>query len=110
MHNGFMRVLYLICGISLLLDLYAYHGIKTWVKDWKSARNQKIALCIYLILFVGVTLLFVFGISFTTHKYLTRFQEWVLSLFLTFLITKLFFVIVLLLGDIVRFFWGILRG
>jgi hypothetical protein len=30
-------------------------------------------------------------------------------LFLTFLITKLFFVIVLLLGDLVRFFWGLIR-
>lgn len=109
MHNGFMRVLYVISGISLLLDLYAFNGVKTWVKDWKSARKQKIALRTYLLLFVGVTLLFVFGISFTTHKYLTRFQEWVLSLFLTFLITKLFFIIVLLLGDIVRFFWGFIR-
>ena len=109
MHNGFMRLLYLISGISLLLDIYAYNGVKTWVKDWNSARNQKIALRLYLIFFVGVTLLFVFGISFTTHKYLTRFQEWVLSLFLTFLITKLIFILVLLLGDIVLFFWGLLR-
>jgi uncharacterized protein len=60
------------------------------------------------VFFVGVTLLFLAAITITTH-YLTRFQEWALSLFLTFLITKLFFIIVLLLGDIVRFFWGIIR-
>jgi uncharacterized protein len=108
-HGGFMNVLYIIGLISLLLDIYAYSGVKTWVSGWKSARRQKIALRTYLVFFVGVTGLFLVGITVTTHKYLTRFQEWVLSLFLTFLITKLFFIIVLLLGDIVRFFWGLLR-
>ena len=107
-HGGFMRILYLISLFSFLLDIYAYHGVKTWVSGWKSVRRQKIALRIYLVFFVGVTILFLAAITFTTH-YLTRFQEWALSLFLTFLITKLFFIIVLLLGDIVRFFWGIFR-
>src|SRR3954462_3785762 len=107
-HGGFMTVLYLFCLISLLLDIYAYQGVKTWVSQWKSARYKKVALRMYLALFVGVTILFLAAISFRTH-YLTRIQEWALSLFLTFLITKLFFVIVLLVGDIVRFFWGIVR-
>jgi uncharacterized protein len=110
MHNGgFIRVLLIIGAISLLLDLYAYSGVKTWVKGWKSIRRQKIALRTYLLFFVGATLLFVIGISVTTHKYLTRFQEWILTLFLTFLITKLIFIIILLLGDIVRFFWGLIH-
>jgi uncharacterized protein len=109
MHNGgFMRVLYWISLFSLLLDIYAYSGVKTWTSGWKSARRQKIALGSYLVFFVGVSILFLAAISFTTH-YLTRFQEWALSLFLTFLITKLIFIIVLLLGDVVRFFWGIFR-
>ncbi len=110
MHNGgFMQVLLIIGAISLLLDLYAYSGVKTLVKGWKSPRRQKIALRSYLVFFVGVTLLFLIGISVTTHKYLTRFQEWIFSLFLTFLITKLIFIIVLLIGDILRFFWGLTR-
>jgi uncharacterized protein len=110
MHNGgFMRVLLIIGGISLLLDIYAYSGVKTWVSGWKSARNQKIALRSYLFFFVGATALFLGGITLTTHKYLTRLQEWVLSLFLTFLITKIFFILVLLIGDIGRFFWGLIR-
>ena len=104
-HGGFMTILFGISLISLLLDIYAYNGVKTWVSGWKSARRQKIAKRTYLIFFVGITILFLAAITFTTH-YLTRFQEWVLTLFLTFLITKLFFIIVLLTGDIVRFFWG----
>jgi len=107
-HGGFMRVLYLFSLFSLLLDIYAYYGVKTWVSGWKSVRGKKTALRTYLVFFVGVTILFLAAITFTTH-YLTRFQEWALSLFLTFLITKLFFIIVLLLGDIVRFFWGVIR-
>ena len=107
-HGGFMRILFLISLFSFLLDIYAYQGVKTWVSGWKSARRKKIAKRTYLVFFVGVTVLFLAAITFTTH-YLTRFQEWALSLFLTFLITKLFFIIVLLLGDIVRFFWGIFR-
>ncbi len=110
MHNGgFIKVLYLIGLFSLLLDLYAYSGVKTWVSGWKSVRRQKIALRVYLFLFVGVTFLFLTGMTLTTHKYLTRFQEWVLSLFLTFLITKLILIIVLFLGDTIRFFWGLIR-
>ena len=107
-HGGIMRVLYLFGLFSLLLDIYAYHGVKTWVSGWKSVRRKKIALNSYLVFFTGSTILFLAGITFST-QYLTRFQEWALSLFLTFLITKLFFIIVLLLGDIVRFFWGVLR-
>ncbi|HMC84461.1 MAG TPA: hypothetical protein VKI61_03010, partial [Chitinophagaceae bacterium] len=71
MHNGgFMRVLYWISLFSLLLDIYAYSGVKTWTSGWKSARRQKIALGSYLVFFVGVSILFLAAISFTTH-YLT---------------------------------------
>ena len=105
----FLRAFYVAGLASLLLDFYAYSGVKTWISGWKSARRQKIALRIYLVFFVGITLLFLAGITVTTHKYLTRFQEWIMSLFFTFLITKLIFILVLLLADIVRFFQGILR-
>src|SRR5579863_10125990 len=107
-HGGFIRILYLIILFSFLLDIYAYQGVKTWVKNWKSLRRQKIAKLSYLMFFTGTSLLFLAAITFAP-PYLSRFQEWSLTLFLTFLFTKLFFIIVLLLGDIVRFFWGIFR-
>jgi predicted MPP superfamily phosphohydrolase len=98
----------MVCLFSFLLDIYAWHGVKTWISGWKFVRRKKIAQRSYLVSFVGVTILFLAAITFSPG-YLTRFQEWTLSLFLTFLITKLFFIIVLLFGDIVRFFWGIVR-
>jgi len=108
MHGGFVRLFFMLSLISFLLDLYAWQGVKTWIRGWKSVRRKKIAQRIYWVLFAGVTILFLTAITFGPG-YLTRFQEWALSLFLTCLITKLFFIIVLLLGDIVRFFWGITR-
>jgi hypothetical protein len=43
---------------------------------------------------VGVTLLFIAGFgSFSTAKGMTPFHEWMLSLLLTFFVTKLFFII-----------------
>jgi uncharacterized protein len=107
-HGGFMSLIYLFCLFSFLLDIYAWQGVKTWISEWKSVRRKKIAGLIYWVVFAGVTILFLAAITFSPG-YLTRFQEWTLSLFLTFLITKLFFIIVLLVGDIVRFFRGIIR-
>ncbi len=48
--------------------------------------------------------------SFSTANGMTPFHEWVLSLFLALLVTKLFFVLVLFLGDIGRFFYGIINN
>jgi hypothetical protein len=108
MHGGILRVIYLFCLFSLLLDLYAWQGVKTWIRGWTSVRRKKIAKIIYWLSFAGVSILFMTTMVFNPG-HLTRTQEWGLSLFLTFLITKLFFIIVLLLGDIARFFWGIFR-
>ena len=40
-HGGFIRILYLVSLFSFLLDIYAYHGVKTWVSGWKSAPPAK---------------------------------------------------------------------
>lgn len=62
----------------------------------------------YLLISVGVTVVFVSGFgSFSTAKGMTPYHEWMLSLFLTFFITKLFFIIILSLGDLGRFIIGI---
>jgi hypothetical protein len=64
----------------------------------------------YLLISVGLTILFIAGLgSFRTANGMLPFHEWVLSLFLTFLITKIFFVLILFLGDLGRFFYGIIR-
>ena len=108
MHRGgFVTFFLILSGISLLLDWYVFSGLKTLAIGWQP-RIRLIMLIAYLIVSVGVTLLFVLGFgSFSTAKGMTPFHEWVLSLFLTILVTKLVFIIVLFLGDIARFFTGI---
>ena len=91
--GGLFTFFIIIAGISLLLDWYVFAGLKTLTNDWQSAKVRNVVTFGYLVVSVGVTLLFLIGISsFTTAKGMTPFHEWVLSIFLTFLITKIFFV------------------
>jgi predicted MPP superfamily phosphohydrolase len=109
MHGGgFLKIFLIIAAITLLLDWYVFYGLRTLVADWQSQRLKQGILFGYLLISVGVTVLFLVGLgSFSTAKGMTPFHEWVLSFFLTFLITKIFFSVVLLIGDIGRLLYGV---
>jgi predicted MPP superfamily phosphohydrolase len=109
--SGFIKIFLIIAGISLLLDWYVFNGIRTITCDWQSARARHLINWGYLVASVGVTLTFILGFgSFSTAKGKTPFHEWVLSIFLTFFVTKIFFVLILFLGDIGRFLYGIVNN
>lgn len=112
MHRtGILRVFLIIAAISLLLDWYVFNGLKTFTNDWQSVRLRQLVNFGYLFISVGVTLVFILGFgSFSTAKGMTPFHEWVLSIFITFFVTKIFFVLILFLGDIGRFFYGIVNN
>jgi len=106
--SGFFRVFLIIAAISLLLDWYVFSGLKTFTADWHSQRLRQVVVYGYLLISVGVTALFILGFgAFSTAKGMMPFHEWMLSLFLTFFVTKIFFVVILFLGDLGRFFVGI---
>lgn len=109
MHRGgFLRVFLIIAAITLLMDWYVFNGLKTFTSDWNSQKWRYALLGGYLVISVGVTAAFLLGFgSFSTAKGMTPFHEWMLSLFLTFFITKLFFVIILFLGDAGRLLYGV---
>jgi predicted MPP superfamily phosphohydrolase len=109
MHRGrFLTIFLILIALSLLFDVYAYYGLKTIASGWKSALFRRILLYGYLGVSVGLVLLLVLGIgSFSTPQGMRPFHEWVLSLFLALLITKLFFVLVLFLWDSGRFFYAL---
>src|ERR1700761_8022249 len=111
MHRGgFIRVFIIIAAISLLLDWYVFSGLKTFTADWQSAKLRNLVTFGYLFISVGLTVVFIAGFgSFSTARGMTPFHEWVLSFFLTFFVTKIFFIIILFLGDIGRFFYGIIN-
>jgi len=105
-----MKILFIVLGINFLLDWYVFNGLKTLVAGWKSLRLRRAVLWGYLIVSVGVTVLFATGVgSYRTARGMTPYHEWMLSLFIVFFITKIFFVAVLFLGDVGRLFYGIGR-
>lgn len=108
MHRGgLIRFFIIIACISFLLDWYVFSGLKTLAEGWPN-RLRLATLIVYLVISVGVTLVFIAGFgSFSSARGMTPFHEWMLSLFLTFFVTKLVFVIVLSLGDLGRFVTGI---
>ena len=97
-------------SLSLLFDVYAYNGLKTIASGWKSRIFRKILLYGYLGISVGLMVILVAGMgSFSTAQGMLPFHEWILSLFIVLLVTKLFFVLVLFLWDSGRFFYGLGR-
>jgi hypothetical protein len=111
LRGGLVKVFLVAVAISLLLDWYVFNGLKTLTSGWKSIRLRKTVKWGYLVVSIGVTVLFVAGLgSYRTARGMTPYHEWMLSLFLTFFISKLFFVLVLFLGDLGRFFYGIIRA
>lgn len=111
MHRGrFLTIFLVLLALSLLFDAYAYNGLKTIASTWKSRLFRKILLYGYLFISVGLMLVLVIGMnSFTTAQGMRPFHEWVLSLFIALLVTKLFFVLVLFLWDSGRFFYALVR-
>jgi len=109
MHGGgFLKIFLIIAAASLLMDWYVFAGLKSLTVGWQSHRLRLFVNYGPLVVDIAITLVFLLGFSsFTTAKGMTPFHEWMLSLFLTFFITKLIFILVLFLGDIGRFFYGI---
>jgi predicted MPP superfamily phosphohydrolase len=111
MHGNFiLYVVLILSALSLLLDWYVFSGLKTLTKNLRTVRIRKVVTFGYLVATIGILVLLLAGIeSFKTPKGMTPYHEWVLSIFLAFLISKIFFVLVLFIGDIIRFFYGIIR-
>jgi predicted MPP superfamily phosphohydrolase len=97
-----------MAAITLLMDWYVYHGLRTLTAGWQSRPAKLSVIWVYLIASIGITLVFlVTFVAFSMPRGMTTFHSWMLSLFLTFFITKIFFIIVLSLGDLGRFGYGI---
>ncbi len=103
-----MKWFLVVLLVVFLMDWYVFNGLKTLTAGWKSRRRQQLVRWGYLFVSVGVTVVFTLGLgSFNTARGMTPFHEWMLSLFITFFITRLVFVLVLFLGDLGRLFYGV---
>src|SRR5215469_13628902 len=107
----FMQVLLIVIGISFLLDWYVFNGLKTLTAAWRSDRLRLGVRWGFLLVSVGITLTFLTGLrSFRTARGLSPFHVWMFSLFLTIFLTKLLFCVVLVLGDLGRLIYGVIRA
>jgi len=105
-----IKILLIILGINFLLDWYVFNGLKTLTAGWRRVVLRQVVKGGYLFISLLVTVLFVTGVgSYRTARGMTPYHEWMLSLFLVFFITKIFFCVVLLLGDTGRLLYGVGR-
>lgn len=109
MHGSvFLKIFLITLAIDLLLDWYTFLGVRTLTATWTSAVWRNIVNWGWLVAVVGITVVLVTGFGNFRHPSgMLPFREWVLSLFLTLFITKLFFAIILLLGDLGRLIYGL---
>jgi predicted MPP superfamily phosphohydrolase len=106
--GGFFSIFIFIAVISFIFDWYVFSGLKTLTADWKSQVAR--ASLTYGFPLLSITVTVIFLISFATMrgtKGMGHFNEWMLSLFLAFFVTKLVFSIILGLGDLGGFFVGL---
>lgn len=109
MHRAPINIIFIVLSINFILDAYVFNGIKTLTKQWRTQR-QRMARWGYLIITLGLAALLLINIGrLRTAKGMIPYYEWVLSLFLTLLITKIFFSVILLLGDTGRGIAGIVN-
>lgn len=105
-----IKILLIILGINFLMDWYVFNGLKTLTAGWRRVVLRQVVRGGYLFVSLVVTVLFVTGVgSYRTARGMTPYHEWMLSLFLVFFITKVFFCVVLLLGDMGRLVYGVGR-
>ncbi len=106
--GGFLYIFLFIAVISFIFDWYVFSGLKTLTSGWKSQLARALVAYGFPLLSIAVTVTFL--ISFATMrgtKGMGHFNEWMLSLFLGFFVTKLVFSLVLGLGDLGGFFVGL---
>ncbi|MGY4537710.1 putative MPP superfamily phosphohydrolase [Mucilaginibacter sp. UYNi724] len=109
--SGFLKFFLAISAFTLLMDWYVFNGLRTLTTHWQNRPARLMLIWGFLIISVAVTVVFLVGLNtLSTAKGMTPFHEWMLSLFLTFFVTKLVFVIVLSLGDLGRFITGIIHA
>ena len=109
--NALLKVFLIILALYFLMDWYAWSGLRTLIAGWRSVRLRQAVKWGYFIISIGMALAFVINLrSFGVATGMTPIHEYILSFFLTLLITKLVFCLALLLGDIGRLFYGVGRA
>ena len=109
MRHGILKFALMLALVSLLMDWYVYQGLKTLMSRSGQAARRTV-LWGYLVVAIGSTLSLLTLQSAGKPPGMTVFHEWVLSIFLTVLVTKVFFVLALFAGDVYRLIVGLINA
>src|SRR5580658_7729019 len=105
-----LKIFLIIFALYFLMDWYVWSGLKTLTTGWQSAGLRRAVIWGGLFVSIGTGAAFLISLpGLRTAMGMTPVHEWILSFFLTLLLTKLFFCLVLLLGDIGRLLYGVGR-
>ncbi len=109
-HGGIFQFFIYLIVFNFLLDFYVSQGLKTLLTNTRP-QTRRIILGIYWtlsILLVAALLVTLNGAS--RPPGMRPYQQWLLSIFIGLLVSKLFFALVLLLGDVYRMIAGLFNG
>jgi predicted MPP superfamily phosphohydrolase len=110
MRHGILQLALIMIAISLLMDFYVYQGLKALMPRLNKTI-RRVVLGGYLFISVGIVILLLIGLTSSSKPPgMTTYHQWILSIFLTLLITKVFFILVLFAGDVYRLVAGLINA
>ncbi|UEG52032.1 metallophosphoesterase [Mucilaginibacter daejeonensis] len=110
MRHGIVGLAIVLVVVSLLLDLYVQQGIRTLLSS-ASKGTRKVVITVYWAIQVLIVILMTVGMMRSSKPPgMTPFNQWVLSIFITLLVSKVFFVLVLFPADIYRLVVGLVNA
>ncbi len=109
-HGGIFQFFIYLIVFSFLLDVYVCQGIKTLLANARK-QTRRIVLWVYWVISIVLVVALLVTINGANQPPGMRpYQQWLLSIFIGLLVTKLFFALVLLVGDIYRLIAGLFNG
>jgi len=109
-HGGIFQFFIYLIIFNFLLDVYVSQGIKTLLANARQ-QTRRIVLWIYWAISIALVIALLVTINGASKPPGMRpYQQWLLSIFIGLLVTKLFFALVLLVGDVYRLIAGLFNG
>lgn len=106
-HGGIFQFFVYLIVISFLLDFYVSQGLKTLLAK-ANQQTRRIVLWAYWAISILLVVALVVTITGASRPPGMRpYQQWLLSIFIGLLVSKLFFALVLLIGDVYRLIAGL---
>jgi predicted MPP superfamily phosphohydrolase len=106
-HGGIFQFFIYLIVFNFLLDFYVSQGLKTLLAK-ANRQTRRIVLWLYWAISILLVVALVVTITGASRPPGMRpYQQWLLSIFIGLLVSKLFFALVLLIGDVYRLIAGL---